>query len=528
MAPSSHSAASYDYSPYESKPFDQTHPSRFGAASRLYGITSPDVTHCRVLELGCSTGGNLLGMAMNLPAASLVGIDLSSSQIEKARASAAALAIPNVQFYAMSVTDIGADFGQFDYIIAHGLYSWVPDDVQSAILNVCKEHLSSNGLAYISYNTYPGWHLRGMVREIMLYHSQRYSSPHEQVQQCRGIVDFLVQSVPNAQSAYGAALRAEAELLRKNPDYYVLHEQLADVNRPCYFHEFATRLETHGLRYVTDALLQTADFNELPMQVLEPLRRVARDATELEQYVDFARGRLFRCSVVARAEVQNLSCTLDALDDLYVSSLAKPISDAVNIASPEIEETFRTKDGNTINTQQPLTKAAMMVLAQAAPRPLIYRELRDLSWARLQQCGTQSGRNQADAELRLKNDLARCCATGLVALYTFVPPLTTAVSSHPQVHPAMRAHAQRHDWIISQVHSLVLLDEFARKLVPLLDGTRDRKQLLTEMHSLVRQGVLPYIENGQVITDDARILAALELAINKTVVSLSAGATLLS
>jgi len=528
MTAPSQSAASYDYAPYESKPFDQTHPSRFGAAARLYGMTPPEIAECRVLELGCSTGGNLLGMAMNLPEAHFVGIDLSSVQIDQARRNAAELAIPNVQFHAMSVTDIGADFGEFDYIVAHGLYSWVPEEVQAAILAVCQKHLSPNGLAYISYNTYPGWHLRGMVREIMLYHRQRYGSPHEQVQQCRGIVDFLARSVSNPQSAYGAALRAEAELLRKNPDYYVLHDQLEDVNRPCYFHEFAAHLRAHGLRYVTDAFLQTADFNELPPQVLGPLRRVARDEVELEQYVDFARGQLFRCSVVARADAAAPNCSLDALSDLYIISLAKPVSGTVDIASPEIEVTFRTTQGNAINTQQPLTKAAMMVLAQCAPQPLIYRELVELSWGRLQECGMTLALNQANAELRLRNDLARCCATGLVALYTFVPPLTTAVSSHPQVHPAMRAHAQRHDWIISQVHSLVLLDEFARKLVPLLDGARDQKQLLSEMQSLVRRGALPYLENGQVVTDEVRIRAALQSAIDKTLESLAASATLMS
>lgn len=519
---------SYDTTPYESKPFDQTHPSRVAAAARLYGMTPPDVTHCRVLELGCSTGGNLLGMAMNLPDASFVGIDLSSVQIEQARNCAVALAVPNVQFHAMSVTEMGPDFGEFDYIIAHGLYSWVPGDVQAAILDVCKTHLSKNGLAYISYNTYPGWHLRRMVREIMLYHRQRYSSPHEQVHQCRGIVDFLSQSITNPQSAYGSALRAESELLRKNPDYYVLHEQLADENRPCYFHEFATNLKAHGLRYITDALLQTADFNELPVQVMEPLRRVARDEVELEQYVDFARGRLFRCSVVARAEAKLPICNLGAISDLYITSVAKPTSGTVDIASPEIEVTFRTAQGNAINTQQPLTKAALKVLADNAPRPLMYRELLELSWARLQQGGMKSVLNRADAELRLQNDLARSCATGLVALYTFLPPLTTAVSSHPQVHPAMRAHAQRHDWIISQLHSLVILDEFARKLVPLLDGTRDRKQLLSEMQGLVRRGILPYTDNGQVVADEHRIRVALKSAIEVALVSLAASAALVA
>ena len=162
-------AQSYEQLPYESNPFFESHPRRLQTIAYLAGLNPPALENCRVLELGCAGGGNLIPAAESLPHATFTGIDLAPNQIADGNKIIHAIGLKNIHLRALSLTDLPADFGQFDYIIAHGLYSWVPPDVQHRILEICKTHLSPNGVAYISYNTYPGWRMREVMRELLLY-----------------------------------------------------------------------------------------------------------------------------------------------------------------------------------------------------------------------------------------------------------------------------------------------------------------------------------------------------------------------
>src|SRR4051812_41655243 len=149
------------------------------------------VDRCRVLELGCAGGGNLLPMAETLPQSTFFGIDLSPVQIGHGQRIIRALGLTNLRLEAMSILDVPEDFGEFDYIIAHGVYSWVPPAVQQKILDLCAAHLAPQGVAYLSYNTYPGWHLRQMAREMMLYHVAGIESPQESAAQATALVQFI-------------------------------------------------------------------------------------------------------------------------------------------------------------------------------------------------------------------------------------------------------------------------------------------------------------------------------------------------
>jgi len=67
---------SYDEVPYESQSFPQSHPNRLATLGRLFGLSPAPVAQCRVLELGCASGGNLIPMAYHLPESEFVGLDL--------------------------------------------------------------------------------------------------------------------------------------------------------------------------------------------------------------------------------------------------------------------------------------------------------------------------------------------------------------------------------------------------------------------------------------------------------------------
>jgi SAM-dependent methyltransferase len=168
---------SYDEVPYADYVFHHTHPACVGAVAALYGMRPANPERCRILELGCAAGANLIPMACDLPGSALVGVDLSARQIDVARRTVTALGLTNIDLRRTSTLDVDDSFGRFDDIICHGVYSWVPAEVREAILAVCKANLAPTGIAYVSYNTYPGWHMHRVARDMMTYHVGQFLDP---------------------------------------------------------------------------------------------------------------------------------------------------------------------------------------------------------------------------------------------------------------------------------------------------------------------------------------------------------------
>ena len=245
--------AAYDAVPYESHAFPQTAPGHLAAIAYLFGLDAPDVSTARVLEIGCAAGGNLIPFAAWHPQARVVGIDLSQVQIDQGRRLVQALGLANLELLQgdIAAMDLAA-LGQFDFIICHGVYSWVPENVQEAILSAFDTMLAPEGVAYISYNVYPGWKAKEIVRDAMMLRGGERATPEEKLSYARGMIDFLEEVAP-ADSVLARALadyRAESTNAR---DYYVLHEHLETFNTPCYFLEFGRRAEPYRLAYLADA-----------------------------------------------------------------------------------------------------------------------------------------------------------------------------------------------------------------------------------------------------------------------------------
>ena len=156
----------YDDVPYPDLCYAYTHPGRIAAIATLLGMQPTPVENCRVLELGCAGGGNLIPMAYGLPNSTFTGIDNSARQIEMAQQKATALGLDNITLQTMDIMEVAPDFGEFDYIIVHGIYAWVPPAVQDQLLAICQQNLAPQGVAYISYNTLPGWSMILMARSI--------------------------------------------------------------------------------------------------------------------------------------------------------------------------------------------------------------------------------------------------------------------------------------------------------------------------------------------------------------------------
>ncbi len=249
----------YDEMPYESHPFAQSHPNRLYTIGTLFGMRPTPVQKCRVLELGCAAGGNLIPMADYLPESQFVGVDSSARQIQDGLDTVKQLGLPNVILKHASILDVDAAYGRFDYIICHGVFSWVPEKVRLKILEICGTQLTPNGIAYVSYNTYPGWHMRGMIRDMMRYHASRFNAPKDRIQQARALLRFLTQSVNRANPRLPELLHALGQGLDSLATGRLEAAQIKTrVNQTtAAFDEFAGFFPVEGLRQSVQGL-QTA------------------------------------------------------------------------------------------------------------------------------------------------------------------------------------------------------------------------------------------------------------------------------
>ncbi|MDX1655123.1 MAG: class I SAM-dependent methyltransferase [Candidatus Competibacteraceae bacterium] len=516
---------SYDEVPYESWAFPQTHPDRLATLASLFGMDPPAIDHCRVLELGCASGGNLIPMALELPDSQFVGIDLSGRQIADGRAQVERLGLRNLDLRHLSITDVDQDLGQFDYIIAHGIYSWIPDAVQDKLLAICGQQLSSQGVAYVSYNTYPGWRMRGMIRDMMQYHARQFETSLR-VPQARALLDFLSQNVPTENNAYGITLKGEVELLRQQPDHYLFHEHLEENNEPLYFYQFAERAAKHRLQYLAEADFSSMLASNFSPQVAETLRRVAPDIVRMEQYMDFLRNRTFRQTLLVRQEVR-LQRDLNAHSVMafQVASPARAVSAKPDIQGSQVEQ-FQAPNNATLNAGNPLTKAAMQVLSERWPQTLPFRRLRQAARTRLEPLQSPDLNAQQD-DWALGLDILQAYTAAIVELRIRPPVFTLTIGERPLASPWARLQAQRGPRVTSLRHETVGLDEFSRQLLQLLNGERDREALLAELNRLVEQGVLVANQDGKPVKDPQLVNQLLVRALDQALPNLARWALLL-
>jgi SAM-dependent methyltransferase len=489
-------AADHDAIPYPSQAFAETHPDRLAALAALLGLPPPPVARCRVLELGCNDGANLLPMAAGLPGASFVGVDLAARPVAAGRAAVAALGLTNVALHRLDVMDLPAGWGDFDYVIAHGLYSWVPPAVQERVLAICARHLAPGGLAYVSYAAYPGWHMFGIVRDMLRYATRGVAEPAARARAALALLDRLAEDAPDERNAFGAILSFFAGFIKQRMDDlgeasvgYILHDTLAEVHHPVYLHEFVERATGHGLRYLADADLSVTLLGDLPPTLTDAVGALGATALEREQFLDFFRGRAFRRSLLGRRPAAlDREAMLTRLTGLAVSSPARPDGDAPAWARSHL----RGDDDSTFVIDQPLGQAAFQALIERWPAALPFGELLALARERAGQPAA------ADDARRLADLLLRAFATSarLVGLHVHPPTVAVAAGERPVASPMARYEARVGPVVTNLYHQATPLDESRRRLLGLLDGTRDRAALVGELARLAADGRLAQGERG--------------------------------
>jgi len=495
---------SYDEVPYPSLSYTQSHPDRLATVATLLGLDPPPVARCRVLELGCASGGNLLPMAYGLSDSEFVGIDVSARQIAQGRQVIESLGLRNARLIQLDIMDADASLGTFDYVIAHGVFSWVRRPVQEKLLSLCQELLAANGVAYISYNAYPGWRMLGIIRDMMLYHTRATADPAQRAARARELLDFLAEAVPPDQSAYGSFLHMYARLLQgelkganRRGDAFLLHDELEEINEPIYFWQFAERAQRHGLQYLGEAEFRTMVDRNFPPEVSACLREMSTSAIELEQYMDFLRNRTFRQTLLCHQGIE-LCHTLrpDQLRAFTIASRARLVAPEARLDDRSVVQ-FRASDGATLSTDHPATKTAMVHLAQIWPRGLRLAALLSEARSRLPPSAREEDPDQDTLVLGTNLLKAYTYSGNLIELHVHEPHMTTQVTERPVASPVARLQARRSEKVTNLRHERVDLDPIDRVLLPHMDGAHD----LDALAAALEEGGAQAAEDGALIED---------------------------
>lgn len=471
-------------------------PARMGALGFLFGMRPVPASRCRMLELGCGQGFTLLALAQLFPQSEFIGVDLSQRQVENANRLAAHAGLTNVRFEHRSIMDISLERdGAFDYIASHGVYSWVPSDVREKLLEICGSQLGPQGMAYVSYNTLPGWaHLR-VIREILMYHTQRYEDPLEKYAQAQALVGFLRESAPGGKDSWLAKwLDSVQRLLAQSEPAYFVHEYLEENNDPCFFHEFMERAAKYGLQYLSESHVGSVFPTNLGPQAAKVIEMLKRSVVEGEQYMDFARNTQFRCTLLCRQEVAVERALSPArLGQLLFSTALAPVVDQVDLTAGVAVE-FAFANGSRFNSKDSLVKAALVYLKN---NPGIFLSLPAmLNGARAvmrEREFPEAVSDDAAGLGKLATLMDRFIRVGTVELSTpdlggYLP--VGALSQNPLAPPLARAQAELKMRVLRNNLSSSPVSEAMALILPHCDGTRTLDDLFAIYQENVRAGRL--------------------------------------
>ncbi|QRY78218.1 class I SAM-dependent methyltransferase [Pseudomonas sp. PDNC002] len=473
--------------------FPRSSAENLAAIAWLFGLQTPRVETARILELGCASAGNLIPFATRNRRATLVGVDASTAAVEAGRQCIESLGLGNVTLHCARLDELTAELGQFDYIICHDLYSHVTAQDRQVIARLCRDHLAADGVAYVSYNVYPGWKGREMVRDALLMEAQHAADSGEKLARARRLFAFLKRCAPHDGSSMRSAVD-ECESICA--DDAALSEFLQPNNVPCYFSDFVARAEAEGLAYLADA-------NPVGMFV----SNVAADAREalvdacghsqvaLEQRMDFLGNRSYRQSLLVHADRAG-----EIVYRLQPERLAR-LHVAARFESPEAvrldddQQFFTLHDGRRIGLRGAVAKVAAYRLNEVWPRT---QNLPALLGYVEQQLGALP--EQAEAQLIALFERLVVGGFGRYRLSAVVGG--PGAAGMPRVEPEVIAFAEATQTVtFNPWHESIVLDPFSSLLLPLLDGCHTQDELLEVIAAAIADERLGFMRDGQPITD---------------------------
>lgn len=478
---------SYDVVPYEGHCYAGAHIDQLGMIGTLFGMAPANLNQCRVLELGCAAGRNLIPQACAFPGSHFVGIDSSAGQIATGRRMVEALGLTNIELLQADIRKLPLEGDRFDYIIAHGVLSWVPSDVRDSLFHLCQARLSAQGVAYVSYNTFPGWRLRQIVRDYLAFAVRDQTTAKEKLRTAREFLAFLQQGLGESKRHLDRAEHEELQFLAAIPDWFLFHDTLEAENQPFHLYQVVAQAKGHGFQYLGDAELSKMVPRDFSKPVQEFLRTRSKTTADLEQHLDFLRNEVFRQTLFCQSDLvlDRDSCD-HRVEEFFFAAPIFSSSQTPSFAAG-VPLSFTNRRGDVIESDDPLVKAAFWTLSEAWPCALPWAELQATAWQTVQKASFRTTQ-LSEANAGLKAALLQGLFIGVVHFYLHQPqccntPGCATPGEKPLASPLIRLECSLGDVVTNAYHQeITLKNEYSRFILSRADGLRTLDELLAEIH----------------------------------------------
>jgi len=490
----------YDQIPYSIHCYPSSAPEHMSAVAKLFGVSSAALSSARVLELGCASGGNLIPLAARYPQASFTGIDLSQKQIDTARSLVAELNLKNIEFEAKAIQNCSFKNQSFDFIIVHGVYSWVSSDVQESILKLCDACLSENGIAYVSYNTLPGWNASKTVRDMLLYHDRSFSEHDERILEAQRMLNFVSENITEATGYYKNEIDLEIQRIAQQDQSYLFHEYLEEVNDPCYFHEFMEKAQKFGLDYLGDADVTTmysGNQKEFASNKLSQIESIVQQ----EQYIDFLTNRRFRKTyLVKNATKIDRNVSASDVDGLFLTPLYN-INSTQSGDEPNLDETLDLVNASDSNRTATLKGkyhcACYTQLLISAPIPLTGTEL-------VAAVNAHNPEMPVDEIQQAWNEIVlELLFRGIIDITAAKTQVVKVASDKPCVSEVARLIGLNSNLVPNMKHELIRLPEDSRVIMQYVNGVNTMDDICNFVKGHIDKGDITLSADGTPIAKNS-------------------------
>jgi SAM-dependent methyltransferase len=452
--------------PYTVRPF--SHPARIAALAQLYGFDAAPFHACRVLEIGGGDGINVINMAVAAPQSEFVNFDLSSVAIEAGRSMVADLGLSNMRMEAMDILQAGEDLGTFDYIIAHGVYAWVPPPVREALMGLIGHILAPRGIALVSYNSAPGCHIRSAIRDLVYRGTAAYDTAEDRIRVARELLTFHAKHW-NPKIASQAVFLGEAERILNGRSSVLFHDELSDDWHPQFVSDVVAAARQNGLDYLGDSQLELVGPALFPDDFTsEAAPYAGEDFAALEQMRDYRDARAFRITLLCRdGHRLDRRFQPQRMDGLFLDGTFKPMDPSKTEGKPY---GWAAANGIEICTSDARLDALCRRLNDAWPQAVPIDEV------------------AKDHDMR--EAVAKLFSTGSLGCVSTPYALTATPGDRPRASRVARAQILRGAQSVSTLrHTQVRLeDEQSLAFLAALDGTRDRRALVALMKAHAAEG----------------------------------------
>lgn len=457
----------YDVFAYPGFSYPNTHPDRLATMGILHGLSPAPVERCRMLEVACGDGANLIPMACAAANGEFVGFDLAGLPVERAQTRIRDLGLTNIRIFQGDILEVGSDLGRFDYIVAHGLYSWVPAPVRDRLLAICSELLTSDGIAFVSYNALPGSYVRRILRDGMLFRAREIEDAERSVMAGMEFLQTIAAERPEG-DAYRVLIEDQLRRLRGHSTACTFHDEMSPEFNPVYFADFVEHARGHGLEYLCDAVLPPPSDACYRADLQPAIEAVSGgDVIRQEQALDFFRMQPYRETLLCRAgRPIRRGFFAESFESLLLAS--QNTSRAAETPGSRI---FELPGNAKMETSHPAAIWLLEQLGRRWPHALSFREVK----AGLADLGLTLDR--AGTLL-----LTRLVISRVMELRSWSPPLADGISARPRASASARQEARDGSAATTLLHLTLMLDDpKVRALLRLLDGTRTRAELVAAL-----------------------------------------------